>query len=227
MEWPFAAAFRALRSPREAFAAPPPGLGRAVLDMALVWVPLALLNATWSAIRGLRVYESLRGGALPVHVLQWLRLDPGNLQELVAALPAPPTFGRLWPWLILLVPLGALGTWLHHAVWDHMGLWLLGGLRAESGFRTTLLAEAQALRFAAVGTLVGLLGFLPGLGVWLVLPLLLLDAYLWMFRGFALAARHGCEPWQGLGATAVHAALLGCGFLGLLALLFAMIRVAP
>jgi len=227
MAWPFAASFRALLRPGVAFEAQPPGLGRAVLDMVLVWVPLALLNAVWTVIRGLQVYESLRGGALPFPLLEGLHLDPGDLQELVAALPAPPTFGQLWPWLILLVPLGVLGTWVHHAVWDHGGLWLLGGLGARRGLRTTLLAEAQALRIAAVGTLVGLLGFLPGLGVWLTLPLLLLDAYLWLFRGFALAARHDCEPWRGLGATVVHAAVLGCGCLGLLALVLSMIRVAP
>lgn len=227
MEWPFAASVRALLHPGEAFEAQPPGLGRAILDMALVWVPLALLNAVWTAIRGLRIYDSLRGGAVPIPALEWLRLDSGEVQELAAALPAPPTFGQLWPWLILLVPLGVLGTWLHHAVWDHTGLWLLGGLRARSGFRASLLAEAQALRIAAVGTLVGLLGFLPRLGVWLALPLLLLDAYLWLFRGFALAARHGCEPWRGLGATVVHAALLGCGFLGFLILLVPLIRVVP
>jgi hypothetical protein len=227
MDWPFAGSFRALLRPGVAFEGQPPDLSKAVLDMALVWVPLALLNAAWTAIRGLRVYESLRGGVLPFPFLEWLRLDPGDLQELLAAFPAPPTFGQLWPWLILLVPLGVLGTWLHHAVWDHGGLWLLGGLGAKRGLKTTLLAEAQALRIAAVGTLVGLLGFLPGWGVWLTLPLLLLDAYLWLFRGFALAARHGCEPWRGLGATVVHAAVLGCGSQGLLALLLSMIRVAP
>jgi len=226
MGLPFAASLRALLRPSAAFAGPPPNLGKAVLDMALVWMPLALVNALWTAIRGLQAYEALRNGALPGGMVGWLGADSGDVQELISRLPAPPTFGHIWPWLVLLVPLGVLGTWLHHAVWDHTGLWLLRGLKANRGFRTSLLAEAQALRIAAVGTLVGLLGFLPWVGPWLALPLLLLDAYLWLFRGFALAARHGCEPWQGVAATVVHAVLLGCCVVGLLALMVFMVRTA-
>jgi hypothetical protein len=220
-----AASLRALARPLAAFQGPPPTLGRAVGAMALVWMPLALVNAAWTVDRGIHAYEALRSGVVPAWVLGQAGVDPGDLQALIKALPPPPAFGRVLPWLFLVVPLGVMGTWLHHAVWDHMGLWLLGGLRSKRGFRTSLLAEAEALRIAAVGTLLGLLGFLPGVGVVLALPLLLLDVYLWLFRGFALAARHDCEPWRGIAATVVHAILVGCCALGMLTLMLFMVRM--
>ncbi len=226
MRLPLATSFRALTRPGTAFGSPAPPLGRAVRDMALVWMPLALVNASWTLWRALHSYDALRRGTDPTGLLVRLGVDPGDLHELLASLPAPPPFGRIWPWLLLVVPLGVLGTWLHHAVWDHTGLWLLGGLKERRGFRTSLLAEAEALRIAAVGTLLGLLGFLPLLGLLLALPLFLLDAYLWLFRGFALAARHGCEPWRGIAATVVHAALLGCCGLGLVFLMLWLVRLA-
>lgn len=216
----------ALLGPARAFLDPPPSLGRALGRMLIRWTPPALAGALGSAWSALRSYEALRAGTWA----PWERLpglDPELLRALRADLPAPPPFVQVWPWLVLALPLGLLGTWFHHAVWDHAALWMLGGLKAERGFRASLLAEAQALRVAALGTLVGLLGFVPGLGVLLALPLLLLEGYLWVFRGFALAARHGCEPWRGVAATLVHAALLGALVLGtgLLALLW--LRGAP
>lgn len=226
MKLPFAASFRALFRPAVAFSPPAPRLGRAVRDMALVWMPLALVNSAWTLARALHSYEALQKGLVPSALLARLGVDPGDLHELLSGLPAPPAFGRIWPWLVLAVPLGVLGTWLHHAVWDHTGLWLLGGLKERRGFRASLLAEAQALRITAVGTLVGLLGFVPVLGIVLALPLLLLDAYLWLFRGYALAARHGCEPWRGIAATVVHAVLLGCCGLGLGFLMLWVVRMA-
>src|ERR1035438_1578505 len=215
MGFPLARSFRTLFRPRTAFLLPAPGLGRAVLGMALIWMPLALVTPAWILFRSIHAYGVMRSGAVPSGIPSWVGADASDLQALLATLPPPPSFGRLWLWLLLVVPLGVLGTWLHHAVWDHLGLWLVGGLKRKRGFRTTLIAEAEALRIAALGILLGWLGLLPGLGVALVLPLLLLDAYLWLFRGFALAARHDCEPWRGLAATVVHAALLGCCALGL------------
>jgi hypothetical protein len=194
--------------------------------MARIWISLALVNTVWTVQRAIEAYGAIQKGAISPGLLGWLGVDPIDLQERVAALPPPPSMGRIWPWLLLLVPLGVLGTWLHHAVWDHTGLWLLGGLKEKRGFRTSLLAEAEALRIAALGTLVGLLGFVPVLGVVLALPLLLLDAYLWLFRGFALAARHGCEPWRGVAATVVHALLLGGCALAVLFLMLFMVRMS-
>lgn len=224
MELPFAGSYRALLRPIRAFSASPPSLGRAVLDMSLVWIPLALVNAVCTIWRAVQTYETIRAGTFAPTLFAQLGADPQGLRDLVATLPPPPAFGRIWPWLLLIVPLGVLGTWLHHAVWDHTGLWLLGGLKKRHGFRASLLAEAQALRIAAVGTLLGLTGFIPVLGGLLALPLLLLDAYLWLFRGFALAARHGCEPWRGVVATVVHAVLLGCCTVGLLLMMLFMLR---
>lgn len=225
MRIPFVTSFQALVQPGRAFVSPPPQLGRAVRDMALVWMPLALVNATGLTWKAIQAYGELRQGTLPPALLGWFGVDPGDLRALAATLPPPPAFGRLWPWLLLAVPLGVLGTWLHHAVWDHVGLWLLGGLKSRKGFRTSLLAEAEALRITAIGTLPGLLSFVPVLGLALTIPLLLLDAYLWLFRGFGLAARHGCEPWRGIAATVVHAALLGCCGLGLASLTLYMVRL--
>jgi hypothetical protein len=227
MKIPLASDLRALGRPQGAFQEGAPPLGRAVFRMALVWMPLGLVHGAFSVLRWLRGYEALRRGSMPGGLLAWLGVDAGDLQALVAGLPVPPAFGRIWPWLLLAVPLGILGTWLHDAVWDHACLWLLGGLKGRRGFRTSLVAEAEALRIAALGTLASLLGFLPVLGPFLALPLLLLEAYLWLFRGFALAARHGCESWRGIAATALHAALLGCCALGLMSLVLVLARMGP
>ncbi|GLH73066.1 hypothetical protein GETHLI_15680 [Geothrix limicola] len=226
MLFPFSASCRALLRPGEAFAPAPPSLARACWEMARVWMPLALLNALGTAWRMGQAYELLRRGAVATGLFERFGVDPSDLRAALASLPPAPAFGRIWPWLLLAVPLGVLGTWLHHAVWDHLGLWLLGGLKRKRGFRTSLLAEAQALRVAALGTLLGLLGFVPVFGTLLALPLLLLDAYLWVFRGFALAARHDCEPWRGLAATVVHAVLVSVCGLGLLGLTLFVARLA-
>ena len=219
MRFPMIASVQALVRPARAFQEAIPPLGKAALGMALVWMPPALVNAGITFHQGLQAYESLRHGWVPpAAVLDWFGMDPGGLQQLLLSLPPPPAWGSVWPWLMLAVPVGVMGTWLHHAVWDHTGLWLLGGLQAKRGFRITLVAEAEALRTTAVGTLLGLLAFLPGLGWLLAPPLLLLDVYCWLFRGFALAARHGCQPWKGVLATVLHAVLLGCCALGLLGL---------
>ncbi|WP_257307516.1 hypothetical protein [Geothrix campi] len=227
MEVPFAASARALMRPATAFTEPLPPLGRALVRMLAVWVPLALVDALIMVWRALQAYGQLRQSGPPDWLERLSGADPEVLWEVFRTLPAPPTFGRIWPWLLLIVPIGVLGTWIHHAVWDHTGLWLLGGLKGRRGFRTTLVAEAEVLRIAALGTLIGLLGFVPILGTVLSLPLMLLAGYLWLFRGFALAARHGCEPWRGVGATVVHAVLLGTCALGLAVMVLMLLRTAP
>ena len=227
MRVPFEASFRALVRPTGAFADPAPSLGRALARMLALWTPLALAHAALTVREGLQAYGQLRRMGPPGWMSRLLGADPEALWELFRDLPAAPAFGRIAPWLLVGVPIILLGTWIHHAVWDHAGLWLLGGLKGRRGFQTTLVAEAEALRIAALGTLAGLLGFLPGLGAALAFPLMLLEGYLWLFRGFALAARHGCEPWRGVAATVVHAVLLGTCALGLAGLMLAMLRVGP
>lgn len=215
----------ALLRPGRAFAGPPPSLARALGRMLVWWAPPALASALLSTREVLAAYGALRTEGLPPLWTRLSGLDPEALRLLLADLPPAPAFAEVWPWLVPTVPLGLLGTWLHHAVWDHAGLWILGGLKEGRGFRASLLAEAQALRVAALGTLAGLLGFVPGLGGLLALPLLALQGYLWVFRGFALAARHGCAPWRGLAATVLHAALVGGLLLATFLLAFLLLRV--
>jgi len=226
MDLPLATSLRALLRPTRAFGDPPPALGKALANMLLVWFPLALINSLWTVWHGLAAYAGLQSGGASAELLQRLGVDPADLQVFLASLPPPPAFGRIWPWLLVAVPLGILGTWLHDAVWDHAGLWLVGGLRSKQGFRTSLVAEAEALRVTAVGTLLGFLAWLPGVGGLLTLPLLLLEAYLWIFRGFALAARHRCEPWRGVLATVIHAVLFGAFALALLAMMLVVARMS-
>ncbi|WP_306590871.1 hypothetical protein [Geothrix sp. 21YS21S-4] len=209
MRVPYVASVRALLEPGHAFAGAPPRLGPAVGSMLAAWFPPALLDAGLTLAGGLRMYGALRKEGPPEWMAAALGTDPAEVKALLASLPGAPPFARLAPWLLLAVPLLLLGTWLHHAAWDHLGLWILRGTKGGRGFRVTLGAEAEALRIGAVGSVAGLLAFLPGAGLLLGLPLMVLTGYLWIFRGWALAARHGCEPWRGIGATVVHAVLLG------------------
>lgn len=207
-------ALRALRWPATAFrelAAKAPGLGASLGWMLAWWLPPAFLHGGLAAWSALRTWEGLRAGHLPawagIFLPAWV--DPDGLRELLARLPAAPSPGVVAAWLLVLVPLGVLGAWLHHAVWDHTCLWMLGGLKRRRGFRASLVAEAQVLRVAALGSWAGLLGLLPGAGLLLTLPLAILEGYLWILRGFSLAAFHGCETWKGIAATVLHAVLLG------------------
>lgn len=227
---PLRDALRALRKPGTAFA----GLaqrkdgGRAFGRMLLWWLPPALLHGALSAWGALAAYRELRTGQLPGWVARLVLpgLEPGAPVGFLRDLPAPPGGRILLLAVLVLVPLGVVGTWLHDAVWDHTALWMLRGLGAGRGFRATLRAESEALRIAALGSWAGLLGFLPRAGLLLALPLALLEGYLWVFRGFALAEVHGLPAWKGLAATVLHAVLFGAFLLLTVLLALAMLGAA-
>ena len=229
---PLRRALRVLLRPREGFreaSGEAPALGPSFRRMLGWWLPAAYVHGGLLAWSTLRAYRALREGQLPAWTgaLAPAGLDPGLLRDLVRHLPPPPSLPPLALGLLILVPVGVAGTWLHHAVWDHTCLWMLGGLKARRGFRTTLVAEAQALRVAALGTWIALLGFLPARGPLLAAPLALLEVYLWLFRGFSLAAFHGCPTWKGVAATVLHATLVAGCLVGLLATLALATGIRP
>lgn len=146
-----------------------------------------------------------------------------DIRALMQDLPPVPALQRVLPWLLLAAPLYVISLWLHDAMWDHGCLWMLGGLKERRGFRTTLVAESEALQVGVLGAALALLSNLPKVGWILVLPLGLVGAYFWVLRGFALAAFHRCPLWKGIVATVLHVVLAACFVLGSLALLFVML----
>jgi hypothetical protein len=196
--------------------------------MLLWWLPPALLHGFLAARGFLAEYGTLRAGHLPAWLghLMLPGLDPDSTVAFLRGLPPPPDPGKVIAAVLVLVPVGVVGAWMHHAVWDHTALWILRGTKRPRGFRATMLAESQALRIAALGAWAGLLGYLPGAGLVLGIPLALLDVYLWLFRGFSLAAFHGTPTWKGLAATLLHAALLGLFALILVGMVLAMLGIA-
>ncbi|HEX9080801.1 MAG TPA: hypothetical protein VF768_00910 [Holophagaceae bacterium] len=224
-------ALHALWRPQEAFAELGQARfrpGRAFLRMLLWWLPPALALGVLETRSALAVYQAMRAGHLPAWFPTWALpgLDSESAVAFFRGLPAPPGWDRILPALLLLVPLEVVGVWLHDAVWDHTALWMLGGLKARRGFRATMLADSEALRIASLGSWAGLLGFLPRVGSLLSAPLLLLSAYLWIFRGFSLAACHGLPAWKGLAATLLHLVLMGVFVLVLLAMMMALLGLA-
>ena len=199
--------------PRAAFArraSEAPSLGGSCRNLLLLRAPVEaagqllgflLLASAWAELRACRGPAALVAEALGPEQAEGLR-------ELLAALPTLPPVARVLPWIPPLALLAVLGLWLHHTVWDHMMLMLLGGLRERRDWRSSFIAEAEALQAGTLGALAGLLGRVPVLGWLLALPLGLLGLWFWALRGFALAAWHGCPAWKGVLATALHLVLL-------------------
>lgn len=185
--------------------------------------PVALAEGVLAYWGFARTYAAFAGMKGPVWDLLRVALPPGldleDLRTFLLGLPALPPLARVLPWLLLAAPLYVASLWLHDAVWDHGCLWLLGGLKTGRGFRTTLVAEAEALQAGVFGAVLGLSTSLPGIGWLLSIPVALAGAYFWLLRGVALAAFHGCPAWKGLVATLLHLALACLFLLGALVLL--------
>ena len=208
---------RPLWSPRAGFAelaSEAPGLGRSLGWMVAAALPWWMASTWFGTREGLQDYAAFRDARGPMWdaVFRALPdLSAADVRQAFALWPAAPTWSHVMPWVPLLAALGLFGIWLHDGVWDHAGLWLLRGLRPEKKERVkaTLAAEAQVQSVGWIGTALGLLAFLPGPGGWVGLALLPLTAWLWLLRGWALAAHHGCPVWKGVVATLLHLVLFG------------------
>ncbi|MBL0210162.1 MAG: hypothetical protein IPQ13_04480 [Holophagaceae bacterium] len=141
-----------------------------------------------------------------------------DLRAFLGGLPDLPPWASLWPWVLVLGPLGIASAWLHNAVWDHTCLWILGGLKKSRSWRVTFIAEAEAMQVGTLDAAFSLLSFIPLAGPLLAPLFMMSGAYFWVMRGLALAAFHHAPMWKGAVATALHillAALCLCGMLGL------------
>lgn len=204
------------RRPTEGFRAralEAPALAASVKDLLVLRAPLAFLGLVLGYLSFSGLYTRLVSPESEVWttILRQLpeTVDPAELRAALANLPAAPGLHALLPWMVLLAPVAVLGLWLHDATFDHMALWLLGGLRERRGFRASLVADAEALKVGALGAAAALLGDLPVAGFAFGLLLLPVAVYFWILRGYALAAWHGCPPWKGVTATLVHVVLVG------------------
>ncbi|MBL0313982.1 MAG: hypothetical protein IPP78_15035 [Holophagaceae bacterium] len=152
---------------------------------------------------------------------QILQLFPAEInvedvRAFVTSLPDLPSWANLWPWMIVLPPVGIASAWLHNAVWDHMSLWMLGGVKRTGNWRSTFIAEAEAMQVGALDAAIGLLGFIPLMGLLLTPVFMVSGAYFWMLRGLALAAFHRAPMWKGVAATLLHIILAIIFVLGML-----------
>jgi hypothetical protein len=165
------------------------------------------------------VFKNIQG-PMWQEVLQRLPADinPQDIRAFVSSLPELPPWANIWPWVLVLGPVGIASAWLHNAVWDHSCLWLLGGLKKSGSWRLTFTAEAEAMQVGALGAAFSLASFIPLAGP-LLAPLFMLSGlYFWVLRGLALAAFHDAPMWKGAMATVLHillAMLCICGMGGI------------
>lgn len=208
---------RPLWSPRQGFldlAADAPRLGRSLGWMAAAALPWSLVSAWFGLRQELSAYAAFRDarGEVWNQVFAALPdLSREDVRAIFAAWPAAPAWSHLAPWVPLIAAASLFGLWLHNGVWDHAALWILRGLKPDKAGRVkaTLAGEAQALAVGWIGSALGLLAFAPGVEGWASLGLFPLTAWLWLLRGWALSAHHGCPVWKGVAATILHLVLFG------------------
>ena len=141
----------------------------------------------------------------------------------LGSLPNLPPLGDLWLWMGIFALLWLIGLWMHNAVWDHLGLWILRGARPKPSFRFSAAAIAEAMGAASLASILRLIAMLPVLGLF-ALPLIgAAGAYFWVLRGTALSIFHDSPIWKGIVAILLHLLLAGLFYLALL--VFSVIAV--
>lgn len=198
-----------------------PELGAAFGWMLLLRGAFASLSG-WLTLHAVyRDYPMYKNFHSPVwqEILHRLPADinPEDIRAFLASLPSLPPWNSVWPWMLLLGPVGIASAWLHNAVWDHSCLWILGGLKRTGSWRITFIAEAEAMQVGVVDAAIGLASFIPVAGSLLAPLLMLSSAYFWIMRGLALAAFHQAPMWKGAAATVLHIVLATFCICGMLA----------
>jgi len=207
-----------------------PELAEAVRAMVLLRSPVSFIGLVLGYVGFGALYTQIATpgssfwSRLPAELLD--RIDPAELQAGLARLPALPSLHAALPALVLLAPVMVLSLWMHDVAFDHMALWMLGGLKTGRGVRATCVADAEALKVGVLGAALGLLSELPVVGWVLGLLLFPVGIWFWVLRGHALAAWHGCPVWKGVVATLLHVLLATVMVVALIGMCVAMVFIA-
>ncbi len=188
-------------------------MGPSLARMLILRSPLAVAEGLLAFRAFSLLYESVSSMEGPIWETIFRQipdLDPETLRLNMQGLPQLPAVSHVLPWMLLGAPIYVLSLWLHDAVWDHGCLWMVGGLQLKRGFRTSLLADSEALQVSVIGAALGLLNYLPRIGWLLAFPVGAVSMYFWILRGFALAAFHDCPAWKGVLATILHVIVAAC-----------------
>ncbi len=225
MDFPFRRLARCALHPVQGFqerAAESPRLGISLGWMLVLRGSISLAGSLLTLRALYRDYPAFKNLHSPMwqQILQLVPADINaeDIRALVLSLPDLPSWGSVWPWALVLAPVGIAGAWLHNAVWDHMCFWMLGGVNRSGRWRATFIAEAEAMQVGALDAALALFGFIPMAGPLLTPLFLLSGAYFWIMRGVALAVFHGAPVWKGVVATLLHIFLAMVFLVGMLGL---------